>query len=274
MTAHESINPAESGAEGLPGPADADVALQQGASDELSPEGRLARIRSAVTEVFGGEVPDVVFAHSGGMYFNERRGTHQTTSYSQLTEHGLATGGRLRVIATAAIADAIPEVGIVTNSFNRFDPEEPTMASIVEGELTHRGVNPERIQREESSFSTITQLVEMVRLAVENKWERIAAMTNEFHFPRMIEMFERLDSIIDDDAFQQTLREFKQQGTQVGFITAESILRLVDSKYGNYIDQVARSPQYAHTVAAEAKGLEDLRAGRYRVVLTPEKPRG
>lgn len=232
-----------------------------------------AAIRAAVTAGFDGEIPDVIFAHSGGMYYDENRGYHRTSSYSQLTEHGQATGGRLRVIATASIAEAIPEATIVTNSFNRFDPEEPTMASVVRGELVKRGVKPERIEPEEQSFSTVTQMVEMVKMAVDKDWTKVVAMTNEFHFPRMTAMFDRLDTIIDDSDFQQTLSQFKQRGIQVRFIPAERILRMVSPHFAHYIDEVSKSEPYAKTVAMEAQGLEDLLAGKYRVVLNPEKPR-
>lgn len=241
--------------------------------DALSPEEKLTAIRTVLTEGFGGEAPDVIFAHSGGMYYREERGVHRTTSYSQLTEHGQATGGRLRVIATAKIAEAVPEAQIVTNSFNRFDPDEPSMASIVKGELTDRGVDPQRIEMEEQSFTTITQMVEMVKLAVEKNWTKVVAMTNEFHYPRMTAMFERLDTIIDDDEFQKTLTAFKERGVQVKFIPAEQILRLIDPHFTAYIERVVQSEAYAKTVAAEAQGLEDLLAGKYRVVLNPEKPR-
>lgn len=242
------------------------------APPEIAPEGNVD-VRHLVTDYFDGQAPDAVFVHSGGMYFSEKAGKHRTTSYSQLTEHGQATGGRMRVIAAVEIAEAVPEARIITNSFNRFDPDEPTMASVVKGELVHRGVDPERIDMEERSFSTITQLVQMVKLAVDNKWERVAALTNEFHFPRMIAMFEMLDTIIDDAEFQETLAEFKDQATQVAFIPSEQILRLKGDHFAKYIDRVEQSEAYQNTVASEAQGLEDLRAGRYRVALTPEKPR-
>lgn len=255
----------------LPVPAAAEAPTQD-SGYEFSSD-KLSQIRDLVTEGFGGETPDVVFAHSGGMYFSEARDRHRATSYSQLTEHGQATGGRLRVIAAAEIAEALPEVGIVTNSFNRFDPEEPTMASVVKSELVHRGVDPERIEMEESSFSTITQMVEMVRMSVKNKWERVLALTNEFHLPRMTAMFDMLETIIDDADFQQTLAEFRARGTQVQFMPAERVLLTADVRFAKYIDRVADSEQYAKTVAAEAQGLQDLLNGKYRIVLQPEKPR-
>lgn len=246
-------------------------------SPELTGTDRLAepsaQIRNLITDRFDGQLPDVVFSHAGGMYFSEGRDMHRMTSYSQLTEHGQATGGRLRVIATAEIAEAIPETKIIANSFNRFDPEEPTIASVIKSELVKRGVDPSRIETEESSFSTVTQLVEMVKLAVQNKWQRIVSITNEFHVPRTTTMFEMLDSIVDDAEFQETLTAFKEQGTEVQFITSEEVLRLVDARFTSYFEKVAQSEQYAHTVASEAKGLEDLKAGRYRIALTPENPR-
>ncbi len=241
---------------------------------ELSAEAKTAKIKDLVTAGFGGQVPDVFFANTGGIAESNRGPMgYRSSNYSQLSEHGMVTGGRTRIIAGAEIAKALPEIPIVTNSFNRFDPEVPSMASVNKEEFVRRGIDSERIILEEGSFSTITQLTEMVKLAVDNGWLKIVAMTNRYHLPRMTEMYARLDQIVDDAEFQETLAKFKNQGSRVEFVCAEDIMRLMGGHFVTYLEAVEKMPEYAITLEAEAQGLEDLKAGKYRVVLKPERSR-
>lgn len=242
---------------------------------ELSQEEKFAKIRDLVTAKFSGQMPDVFFMHTGGIDKNERGPMgYRSTVYSQLSEHGIATGGRTRIIAGAEIAKAVPELKIVTNSFNRFDPEMPSMATVNKEELVRRGIDPDRISLEENSFSTVTQLVEMVNEAVKNKWLKVVAMTNTYHLPRMSAMYEHLEEIINDAQFQETLKKFRQQGVQVEFVCAEDVLRIMGGHFIPYLEAVENMPEFARTKETEAQGLADLKAGKYRVVLKPEKPRG
>lgn len=235
-------------------------------------------------EVIGGPdapVPDAVFSFSGGITYDKAHNRHRTLAYSDLSEHGLVTGSRSRVIATAYIAKAVPGIPIVTNSFNRFDPDEPTMASVIAGELTKpvRGVDPSRIVREEKSFSTVTQLIEMINLTNEHNWQRVAVVGNWWHFPRMTRMYENIDTIVryedpaQQEAFTKAVAEFRERGVEVRFIPCENILRTADSKYGAYLDAAEATEPFQKTLAAEERGVADLEAGKYRVVLKPEKPR-
>ena len=230
-----------------------------------------------------GQEPDVLYSFSGsiGLAGENKNVAYRSLSYSSVSEHGVATGSRTRVIATQGIAEAFPDLPIVTNSYNRFDPKEPTMASVIREELERRGVAASRISEETRSFSTITQLIEMVNDIVNNynsddgqvKWQNVAVMTNEYHQPRMKAMFNNLETIIEDQKFQDTLSQFRKMGINITFICAESVMRLQSPKFVSYLNKVEQSPQFKETLAGEAKGLADLMAGKYKVVLKPEKPR-
>lgn len=230
-----------------------------------------------------GEEPDVLYSFSGGISLAgaNKNVAYRSLAYSSVGEHGVATGSRTRVIATQGIAEAFPDLPIVTNSYNRFDPEEPIMASIIRKELEKRGVAPTRISEEARSFSTITQLIEMINDAVNNhnsddgqaKWQNVAILTNEYHLPRLKCMFENLETVIEDPKFQDTLSQFRKMGINITFISAESVMRLQSPKFITYLNKVEQSPQFKETLAGEAKGLADLKAGKYKIVLKPEKPR-
>lgn len=147
------------------------------------------------------------------------------------------------------------------------------MASVIKKELVKRGVKEERIIEETNSFSKITQITEMIKLSVANGWERIAMMTNEYHLTRIQTIFEQIGTIVEDSEFQEILAMFNRQGSRVAFICTEPIMRIANPLYAVYLSRVEETPQFQHTLATEAKGLEDLKAGRYKVVLQPEKPR-
>lgn len=239
----------------------------------LSPAERQAKITEMLTAPFNGANPDAIFSFSGGIKYDSNSGKYRTLAYSELSEHGLVTGSKTRVIATAEIAKVLPEVTIVTNSFNRFDSEEPTMASVIHQELVNRGVSPERLDSEELSFSTLTQIKEMVIKAVDQNWTKLIAVTNTYHLPRIREMNRQLDVIIDDEVFQAALKIFKERGGKVEYIGSEDIIRLVSSHYKKYLDEAEKTQGFTTTVAAEAQGLSDLQAGKYRTKFTPESPR-
>lgn len=243
------------------------------------PPNRHTQIRQLVETDLDGERPDAIFIFSSSIIKDEGRGHYRTLSYSDLGEHGLVTGSRTRVIAGAKIAEAIPGVPIVTNSFNRFNTDEPTMASVFKKELIARNVDPSRFMSEEKSFSTITQIIEMVKMAAEQGWTKLAVVGNDWHFPRVREMYQQLGDIVSYEDpkqnahFQAALKQYRGSGALVSFVDAEAIMRVIHPLYGDYHEAVAKMPAFRKNLEIEAKGLHDLRSGRYRVTLKPEKPR-
>lgn len=233
-------------------------------SDEL--------IRELVTDSLDGASPDAIFPLSGGIA-QRKNGNWRTLSGTDGNEHGLITISRARVIAGAKIAQLFPEATVVANSFNRFNPDEPTMASVAKQELLQRSIPEEQIMLEEQSFSTITQYTEMVKLAIENNWKNIAVIINEYYEPRAAALYDHLDSIVEDDDFQDTLTEFKENNGKVSFIVCDEVMGHMNPHYTEYLNRVKQTEAYENTVESEARGLKDLLDGKYRVVLSPEKPR-
>lgn len=230
------------------------------------------QIREFVVADFNGESPDALFPLSGSITQRES-GKWTTLNGSDVSEHGLVTVGRARVVAVTEVAHVFPEVPIVTNSFNRFDPTQPTMASVVKDELVQRKIDSNRIILEEDSFSTITQFTEMIKMAVQEKWNKVTVLTNEYNLPRSTLMYENLSSIVDDAEFQEVFRQFKEKGGIVSIIDADTIMRIMSDHFATYLDQVSQTEPYQETVRREKQGLEDLKKGEYKVTLSPEKPR-
>lgn len=235
------------------------------ATESLPEASREEKIRDIVTNGFTeGASPDVVFSMSGGIAERpDKKGVYQSTAFDVRTDTGHVTGSRPRIIATTEIANLYPEIPIVATS-KVFD-EEPTHASVIAEELIARGVDSTRILYEEKSIGTLTEVIEMVKLAVERNWQNLAVVTNSYHIPRMREMYLRLPEIVDDPLLSEVYRYFQEHGGEVSFVASDDIMRVISKRFADYLDRVEESPEYKRTVASEAKGLEDIKAGLYRV---------
>ncbi len=197
----------------------------------------------------------------------------KSTSYGDHGQVGVAPGGKARVIATAEIARLFPDIRIVTTSYepNHVD-DQPTHAAVMENELKRRGVNPENITREEVSMSTLTQIVEMIKMAADNGWRRIVAVTNEYHKPRMQEMIKQIGKLFAHDVeFMKAYEIFEENQGEIALIAAEDVISMIDGRMKAVVDAARETDAYKAVVASEQKGLQDLREGRYKVRI-PTKP--
>jgi uncharacterized SAM-binding protein YcdF (DUF218 family) len=230
------------------------------------------RIRELITAPFDGELPDAIIALSGGIrpsISSVSETGFKTLSYADKNETGVVVPSKTRVIATAAIANAIPDVPIVTNSVDRTQPEWPSMASVVADELVHRGVDRDRIILEEESFNTATQLIEMINLAVDNGWQRLSIVANDWYFPRLGEFYNQLRNVVsyedpaENAAFHAALDRFEEMGGQVSLVGSEEVMILAEPRFRTFFAMAEHALE--ETLASERRGLEALRAGRYAV---------
>lgn len=236
-------------------------------------------IRNIVSAEFAGEIPQALFVLSGGIVADTRERTdnpgddgYKTLSYQDLDAHGLVTGGKARVVAAAEIAKLFPDLPLVTTS--RYEADKPTHAAVMAQELEQRSVPSEQIIKEEQSVNTVTELTELVKMAVRNEWKRVEAITSDYHIARCAKMFEALDTIVnyDDPEFFEALAKFRESGSRLAFIAAEEVLEKVSSKYSQLFEQVRQTDAFKGRVAAEEKGIRDLQEGRYKIYNAPLPP--
>ena len=240
---------------------------------EAQDSDKLTEVKNLIIDSFDGLTPDVLFSFSGGIGRTNEDSMDRSLPFYVKGELGLVTGGRTRVIATSEIAKALPDLKIVTTSKNRFDDEIPTMASVENTELVARGVDENKLETEEESFSTITQLTEMVKKAVENNWTNVAIVINKYHLPRTQAMYDRLDALVDNSEFQEALKKFKEKTGQVRFICAEDVLSTTHYLFDEYMKRVKQTEAFKETIRAEEQGLRDLESGTYKVTSQSDKPK-
>lgn len=233
--------------------------------------------KSFIRDSLSNNDPDAIIVLSAGvreqLYKGEPTGNWESVAWGQAGDLGLHTGARTRVIAGAKIAEVFPDVPVVANSYNRNNADEPTMASVTKSELIKRGVDQDRIILEEDSFSTITQYIELLRLAKQAEWKNVVVTINEYYEPRATALFQHLPEIVNDTEVSQLWHEFKDKGGVVAFISSEPIMRAMSPHYTKYLEEVYGTEKYHEMVAKEAQGLRAIQEGQYKYSLQPNVAR-
>lgn len=219
--------------------------------------------KNILVKEFEGSLPDAVFILSGGVVCDENRG-YRSPSYSASDFTGSMNGARARVIAAAEIGKFFPEITLVTTS--QSEKNRPSDASIMADELMDRGIDQCQIDLEEGSTSTFTELIEMIKKSIEEKWDKIALITNDYHKDRVKLLYDQLEEFQELNSEElSTICNFKKSGAEVGFIVAEDILVNTNQHFKKLIEQVHESKEYSERVELEKKGINDLLAGRYKI---------
>jgi hypothetical protein len=216
-----------------------------------------------------GLAPHAIFILSGGIV-RIVRGVHvrfRSTAYRDLDFHGMMTAGKTRVIAAAELGRAFPAAMLVPTS--RVEPDFPTHAAVMAAELVRYGVPRERIVLEERSVSTVTELIELPKLAQVYGWRRIVVVTNAYHFPRIRAMVERLPQFArtDDAQFHASWPSFDGGCRTLTLVAAEEVLRLRNPRYDRLIRVAEATDAFKKRLEAEERGLRQLLEGTYTVRL-------
>ncbi|MGD0328630.1 MAG: YdcF family protein [Minisyncoccia bacterium] len=197
--------------------------------------------------------PDAIIILSAGSIAYEEGGrTHwRATTYDNSDAFG-TLGGRDRLEAAALLAEKYPDAYFVTVSRNFTGL--PTLAQIYADELRELGVAPERIIQEEHSTNTETVVQQAIRLAQKKGWKKILFLSSDYHLPRIIAFYRRQkDDILGD------------------FVSSESILGAVDSKFAARFAAVQKTAAYQTRIASEARGLAALEEGAYQSAPAEDK---
>jgi hypothetical protein len=190
-----------------------------------------------------------------------------STSYTKKDAHGFLAGGHARVIAAAEIGKEFPDLKLVTTSY--YKPEDPIHAEIYKKELERLGVPESQIEMEVKSRSTLAELVEMVKMAKTNGWNKVGVLTSDYHLERVQEMYNHLDTLaeklnLNDEAFKEAWTFFKQNNAlEVELLSAEEILPLRDPRYSKIIEAVRETDVYKQRVQAEKRGVQQIKDGTY-----------
>lgn len=228
--------------------------------------------KSVIYQELLGTKPDAIFILSGGI---SRKGTNEEllwkpTSYASEDHMGLFGGGKARVLAAAKVAPFFPETRIVVNS-SVAKPGKPIEfhSKVYADELMKAGVPNEQIILQTESNNTATELLMLMKLSKENDWKEVVVLTNDYHVPRVVLMFDNLGQIISNEIAPDLpeLKESFLRNTRVRFVAAEDVLSVVSPHYQRLIARAQEGESFRRRLQAESNGIDDILKGTYRLRL-------
>ncbi len=260
----------------------------------------LTEIRSTVnflTELGLTRSPDAIAVLSGGQsvlgYRQDRKAdgrfscglevVGKPTRFTDLDIKGLMGGGEERVAAAAVLAEVFLQARIVTNSIFVKTGEGENGRDVIYRDARVYAkalmeINPKlkpRIIRQEKSDSTAKELVELTKLAVQNGWKNMLVITNGYHVPRVVAMYDNLSELFSSfpngdyrSELADAMSEFGEQNGRFEFVKAEAILiRMSSRRFDNKIRQAynPENPAYLERKNSEKKGLKDIKTGNYHI---------
>jgi hypothetical protein len=216
-----------------------------------------------IMEMFHDE-PDVIATLSAGI--KKTNDQYHSPSYADTDPLGFLSGGKARMIAAVEAHTYFPNAMFLTNSHTKGkEDDEPTHARVVADELIEYGIPTESIVLQEKSTNTITEIIELIKVSVENNWHIVSVISNEYQIPRIKEFINSLDKFVGSDkSFENALSKFREEGYKINLVSAEDVLSVRSPHYDALIEKVKKTEAYEQRVAAESRGTERIKDGSYR----------
>ncbi len=264
-------------------------------------------------EKLGGMVPEAFFVLGGGNRRIEEKGGrvwYKTSPYKGAFWNGnagngngqevkpKAGGAKPRPIAAVELSGFYPNAKIVTMSHRpgtlyqmseqtTQTQVQPPFADVLASDMERLGLPSERVVKEPESTSTLTEMMEVFKLAAENNWENVAVITNDYQIERaqtIIDMLkdegklqglrDRLGTLFntreEQEAFmrqwqklEEAIGKTREKGLNINFISAEDVLRKRNHLYDRMIKGLIETIQYKNVVEGERVGNDNIKAGTY-----------
>ncbi len=219
--------------------------------------------------------PDALYILSASLLKKGKVERITTGSYADENLHGTMNGGRARDIALAELQHSFPESPVVAATWIKKEGPK-SYARLTAEYLKNKGVSEDKIILQEKSYSTFTELIELIKLIVEKDWKHVAVVTNEFQIERAQAMLEHIHELHDPNGYwqqpevQNALEKFlNAKDVKVTFVSAEKVLPLIDSRYIKVIDEARKLPLWEETIKLENEGARQIRDGEYWKNLPP-----
>ena len=189
--------------------------------------------------------------------------------------HGNIGGSHAGVIAARELKKYFAEVMIVTNS--RIDardgrPEEK-LAEVARDELTRAHVPADQIVVQDRSFSTLSELLENIRLAVENKWQHVVILAAAHQVERATAMLDRIDTVADLAKYRErpeikeALEKFaalKEAGAlKITILASEDVVEGMSRRHQKVVAAAKASPAWRQTEERDSKAAQEIKDGTY-----------
>ena len=202
-------------------------------------------------------------------------GRIRTGGYSEadVDQYKNVGGSHGSVIATTELGTYFSDATLITNStVDRGGGLVDKHAEVMAEELRRRGIAPERIIEQKKSSSTLTELLELIKLITGKGWRRVVVVLNEFHLPRAKAMLEHIDSVQPDHPYRkhegisEAVEAYKKmKDVHITFVAAEEVLSIIDPRYARVIDEARQTDHWKRTVDIEQNAVKQIEEGTYGV---------
>ena len=247
-------------------------------------------------EKFHGEKPDAIFVLGGGnRRVKDSRGkvSYKTSPYKGEYFPAQIGGAKARPIAALELSGYYPDAKIVTMSHTPkklfYSDSEiiPSLAQVMAEELVQNGINRDKIIEKPEPTSTLTELMEVIKISAENKWKNVAVVTNNYHIERATNLMsiltdgprlkdlkyqlrENFEGVGEAEIFsrkwedlQQSTNKFKAAGGIIVFVSAEDILQKRSPHYTALLSRVGELSGYSRVIEQERTYAKKIKEGIY-----------
>jgi hypothetical protein len=189
--------------------------------------------------------------------------------------HGNLGSSHAGVVAAKELKKYFPEAKIVTNSRikARDNWPEERHAEIAAAELQRAHIPADHIIVQDNSFSTLTELLETIRLTVENRWKHVVILVPGHQVERVTAMLEMVDTVIDRTQYRErpeikealkTFAEQQKKGeTKLSIIASEDVLSRTSPRHRRVVEAATNSPEWKALLESEKRSAEEIRDGKY-----------
>jgi uncharacterized SAM-binding protein YcdF (DUF218 family) len=192
----------------------------------------------------------------GGNVRKTRSGKWVTTSYKEGREKSIGAHARTKAAAELYKQGKARKFIVSTGQTvtlpgkNISDPNTPTEASVMKGEMVRYGIPEEGIILEEKSDSTLTNAIETAKIIREMDFKRIGLLTSFWHLERAMLMFEaqRLDI----------------EGRSITPLSADDIVAAKSKRHAKIVENMKNAPTTKKRLEAEVEGIEAFKEGKYK----------
>ena len=205
--------------------------------------------------------------------YTARRGTIQkwrSGSYNDPDYHTMMSGGHARTVAAAELHSYFPDSYVVTMSKvpeKGNEKNEVNIAKIMADDLVKSGVPREKILLYESSYNTYTELVGMMKMAMERNWRSVPVVMNDFHMQRTENMLRHIARLRDPSGYwqraQPVIEEFKKSGIKVTLVCAEDILKEMNPRHKRIVWEKEDMAEHTATMYSELEGANQIERDEY-----------
>jgi uncharacterized SAM-binding protein YcdF (DUF218 family) len=159
------------------------------------------------------------------------------------------TTGKTEKFKTVYGQDIPPEANVHADKFTR---SLTALSKKPEWQEKFKDTEEPEIILEDRSTSTLTNIQEVLQIILDRDLKKVAIVSSDYHIPRVKALYE------------EALKKHPEIKAEITFISAESeVKKDQPGKYEGIIDEAYKTPIAKTRLAAEKKGLDDLKAGKY-----------